>query len=281
MKFTKKVSFINKTLLKEWLAIVSPISVIVTCISIAISISDDYKFLTLIVILVLFVLLYVFLWVRANRLNQVKLSVNNSSLTIKVGDVFKESGLKVIAFNEYFDTQVDNKIISEKTLNGIYLKKLKDVNALDRLIDQDEHLNSEGVKIEHNKNRSQGKKERFKLGTIIQHEEYLLTAFSKFDNENRANLNMNDYINFLLNFWNEVDIVYNGRSVVIPLLGSGLTRFNKYEMITDQELLELLIWSFKVSKIKFTYPSAVSVVIHESKQDKINFYKLKKQSYDL
>lgn len=281
MKFTKKVSFINKTLLKDWLAILSPISVIITCISIAISIPDDYKFLTFMLILVLFVLLYVFLWVRANRLDEMKLTINNSSLTIKVGDIFKESGLKVIAFNEYFDTQVDNKIISEKTLNGIYLKKLKDVNALNRLIDQDEHLNSEGIKIGHNKNRSQGKKDRFKLGTIIQHDEYLLTAFSKFDNENRANLNMNDYINFLLNFWNEVDIVYNGRSVVIPLLGSGLTRFKNYEMITDQELLELLIWSFKVSKIKFTYPSAVSVIIHESKKDKINFYKLKEQSYGL
>jgi hypothetical protein len=92
---------------------------------------------------------------------------------------------------------------------------------------------------------------------------------------------MNEFINFLLNFWNEVDIVYNGRSIVIPLLGSGLTRFKNYEMITDQELLELLIWSFKVSKIKFTYPSTVSIIIHESKKDKINFYKLMEQTNGL
>lgn len=277
-----KVSFFNRSLFKDWLAVLSPISVIITCISIALSIPEKYKSLAFLSILILFAFIYVFLWVKANLLDKMKLSINNSTVTIKVGDIFEESGLKVIAFNEYFDTQVDNKIISEKTLNGIYLKsKIEDVNALDELIEQDEHLNSDGIKIDPNKTRIQGKKDRYKLGTIFQHDEYLLTAFSKFDNKNRANLHMNDYINFLLNFWNEVDIVYNGRSIVIPLLGSGLTRFKNYEMITDQELLELLIWSFKISKIKFTYPSTVSIIVHESKKDKINFYKLKEQANGL
>lgn len=277
-----KVSFFNRSLFKDWLAVLSPISVIITCISIALSIPEKYKSWAFLSILILFAFIYVFLWGKANLLEKMKLSINNSTVTIKVGDIFEESGLKVIAFNEYFDTQVDNKIISEKTLNGIYLKsKIEDVNALDELIEQDEHLNSDGIKIDRNNTRIQGKKDRYKLGTIFQHNEYLLTAFSKFDNKNRAYLHMNDYINFLLNFWNEVDIVYNGRSIVIPLLGSGLTRFKNYEMITDQELLELLIWSFKISKIKFTYPSTVSIIVHESKKDKINFYKLKEQANGL
>lgn len=86
---------------------------------------------------------------------------------------------------------------------------------------------------------------------------------------------MSDYINFLMNFWNEVDVVYSGKSVSIPLMGAGITRFKEYGNITDQELLELLLWSFKISRIKFTYPSVVTIIIHENKSDKINFYKLK------
>lgn len=86
---------------------------------------------------------------------------------------------------------------------------------------------------------------------------------------------MSDYINFLLNFWNEIDIIYAGRSISIPLLGTGITRFKEYNTISEQELLELLIWSFKISRIKFSYPSKVSIIIHESKKDKINFFKLK------
>ena len=43
-------------------------------------------------------------------------------MEVKIGDIFSESDFKVIAFNEYFDTQVDNKIIAESTLNGMYIR---------------------------------------------------------------------------------------------------------------------------------------------------------------
>jgi hypothetical protein len=214
------------------------------------------------------------MWFHANILKVAKLTINQSTVLIQAGDIFKEKDLKVIAFNEYFDTQVDNKIISEKTLNGIYLREqVKDVKKLDQIISND--MNLKDKKLESVDHRLHGKKVKYKLGTIFQHNDYLLTAFSKFDKDNRAYLGMNDYINFLINFWNEIDIIYAGRSISIPLLGSGITRFKDYNTISEQELLELLIWSFKVSKIKFTYPSKVSIIIHESKKDKINFYKLK------
>ncbi len=78
------------------------------------------------------------MWIHASIMQIAKLSINQSSVIIKTGDIFKEEDLKVIAFNEYFDTQVDDKIISEKTLNGIYLKKqVKDLNELDQLIFND------------------------------------------------------------------------------------------------------------------------------------------------
>lgn len=53
------------------------------------------------------------------------------------------------------------------------------------------------------------------------------TLLQKFDDENRAYLFIQDYVSFLLNFWNEIDIIYAGRSVSIPLLGSGITRFKR------------------------------------------------------
>ncbi|MNO25492.1 hypothetical protein D3C76_153320 [compost metagenome] len=203
-----------------------------------------------------------------------RLVVNNSIVNIKIGDIFNETDLKVIAFNEYFDTQVDNRIISEKSLNGIFLKNVfTDCGLLDNLINTNDHLNNR--LLESNVDREKGKKNRYRLGTVLELDNYLLTAFSKFDNNNRAYLDINDFVNFLLNFWNEIDMVYSGRSVSIPLLGSGITRIKEYNDITDQELLELLIWSFKISRIKFTYPSLVTIVIHDSKKDKINFYKLK------
>jgi len=222
------------------------------------------------------------MWVKANRSDDVTLNINNSTVRIKVGDIFEdqehqedgdeEPPLKVIAFNEYFDTRVDDKIISKRTLNGKYVnERINNIEEFDRSLELEL---AEKVTC-FNENRKEGKKKKYKLGTIFQHDNYLLTAFSKFDANNRAHLYMNDYINFLINFWNEVDIVYGGRTVVIPLLGSGMTRFKEYDTVSEQELLELLIWSFKVSRIKFKHPAHVCIVIHKSSKDKINFYKLR------
>ena len=270
----RKVSFFDWTLLKNYMAVLTIISVLFTLCSFFISIPSNRKMAWFIVFVSLFVAVYVYMWFRANLLECVTLKVNNSTVDVKVGDIFDQEGLKVIAFNEYFDTLVDDVIISSTSLNGIYITtNVQDLTELDRLIEHDEHVRDNFR--EEDSHRQKGKHKRYRLGTIFKHNDFLLTALSKFDKTNRAFLYMKDYIKFLINFWNEVDIVYNGRSISIPLLGSGITRFKDYDAITDQELLELLIWSFKISRIKFTYPSRVSIIIHESKKDKINFYKLK------
>lgn len=87
---------------------------------------------------------------------------------------------------------------------------------------------------------------------------------------------MQDYIDFLMNFWEEIDRVYAGKSISIPLLGGGITRFKENISISDQEFLEILIWSFKISRIKIKYPSKIYIIIYKDNIDKINFYKLKK-----
>ena len=90
---------------------------------------------------------------------------------------------------------------------------------------------------------------------------------------------MLDFIEFLMNFWTEIDRLYNNRSIAIPLLGSGITRFEGYELISDQELLEIIIWSYKISRIKFAYPATINFVLDERKKDKINLYKIKEEKY--
>ncbi len=269
-----KVKLLDGKLLKNYLAVLSAISLFCSFAFIVIEIPDNLKISVGIGLGFVLLIIYVTMWIHANFQNKSILNINNSILVVKTGDIFIEDGFKVIAFNEYFDTQVDNRIIADSSLNGIYIKsKINDIIELDNLINSDTHLNENT--LHSNNGRPHGKKKTYKLGTIFQHNDYLLTAFSKFDNDNRAYLNMNEFVNFLLNFWNEIDKIYAGRSISIPLLGSGITRLKEYNTITDQELLELLIWSFKISRIKFTYPSKVSIIIHEPKKDKINFYKLK------
>ncbi|MCC9872603.1 hypothetical protein HK153_06800, partial [Streptococcus agalactiae] len=54
-------------------------------------------------------------------MRQVNIKIGVTTLIVKSGDIFEEDGLKAIAFNEYFDTTVDDKIIAKKSLNGQFI----------------------------------------------------------------------------------------------------------------------------------------------------------------
>ncbi len=271
-----KVSFFDKRILHNFYGTLGVISVITSIVFLFVEIDTKYKTAIGLTALVFLIVLYIWIWIHSNVRRVIRLKINTSEVEVKFGDIFSEQAdLKVIAFNEYFDTLVDDKVIAKSTLNGIFINEFfKDkVEELDGIISTDTHLRE--VIVAQNPARFAGKKTKYKLGTICVVNDYLLTALTHFDANNRAYLEINDYINCMLNFWNEVDRVYAGKTIALPVLGSGITRFKGYDNISDQELLELIIWTFKVSRIKFTYPSKVKIVIYKNKSDKTNLLKLK------
>lgn len=271
-----KVSFFDKRILRTYYGVLGAISVLTSIVFLFVDICTKYKNIIGIVALIVLITIYVGLWCHARTRQSICLKINTSEVEVKFGDIFEENAdLKVIGFNEYFDTQVDNVIVSTLSLHGQYIERFYKgrVADLDSLISSDAHL-VEAI-LGDNASREQGKKTRYKLGTVVVVNDYLLAAFSRFDSSNKAYLEINDYISCLLNFWNEVDRVYAGRTVALPILGSGLTRFKGYENISDQELLELIIWTFRVSRIKFTYPAKVKIVVYEKKSERINLISLK------
>ena len=267
-----KVKFFDKNLIKKYINMLSIINLFFTSVLIFWDIPQEYKLISFIVFIAINVSIYIFLFVRANKIINVKLDIDGSIVEIKEGDIFKEEGLKVINFNEYFDTKVDNKIIAENTLNGQFIKKyVENIEELDNLIDQ------KLEKLDYNTNRKDGKKKRYALGEIVEYKDFLITSLSKFDDQNRANLTLKEYIGFLMNFWNSLDVIYANRNVSITIFGSGITRFKEITYISDQELLEIIIWSFKISKVKFKYPTKISIIIPKEKINKINLYKIKEE----
>lgn len=265
-----KVKFFDKNLIKKYINMLSIINLFFTSVLIFWDIPQEYKLISFIVFIAINVSIYIFLFVRANKIINVKLDIDGSIVEIKGGNIFKEEDLKVINFNEYFDTKVDNKIIAENTLNGQFIKKyVENIEELDNLIDQ------KLEKLDYNTNRKDGKKKRYALGEIVEYKDFLITSLSKFDDQNRANLTLKEYIGFLMNFWNSLDVIYANRNVSITIFGSGITRFKEITYISDQELLEIIIWSFKISKVKFKYPTKISIIIPKEKINKINLYKIK------
>ncbi|MEG1154352.1 MAG: DUF6430 domain-containing protein [Acinetobacter sp.] len=270
-----KVNFFDTRIIKKFSDYTSTISTIFSLLLIFIDIPTENKITLGIIFLFILSLLYFGIWLKSNNLTEVNLDVEGTIVTVKAGDLFQQDGFKVIAFNEYFDTQVDDNIISHKSLNGLYI----DNHLSDSISDLDQRISNftfdEDEILEVNHERKTGKKQKYLLGTIFVNEDYLLTAFSKFDDKNRAFLTMPDYLGFLINFWDKVNRIYAQKSVSVPIFGSGITRIKEHKNISDEDLLKIMLWTFRISEMRFKFPAKLTIVIHNDKIDKINLLDIK------
>lgn len=270
-----KVSFFDRRLLKQFYAYVSVIFSILSAFLIFTDIPDEIKLIAGGIAVLGLIGLYIFLWRQSNTMEAVDLEIDGSTVTIKSGDIFREQGLKAIAFNEYFDTQVDDKLISSRSLNGIYINKYLPA-SVDKL---DKHINEydfeDGETLGENTTRKSGKKLKYALGTICVYDDYILTAFSKFDESNKARLTMPEYLEFLIKFWDKVNKVYAQRDVAVPIFGSGITRIKEHKNISDEDLLKIMLWTFRISEMRFKYPAKLTIIVHSDKINLINLFEIK------
>jgi hypothetical protein len=276
--FRMKVNLFNKGVRNKFWVYFSVISGILSYILLFNIVADEYKDYQKCFGYISFFLLiniYLIIWIRANYLTDVNIDIDGSTVNIKSGDLFSQNGYKVIPFNEYFDTIVDEKIISSSSLNGIFINNYSNttLNNLDNHIIQNTY--NEDVLNPNTHRRFGGKVVKFNLSTIIVFNEYLLIAFSKFDEHNKAVLSMPEYIEFLINFWDRVNRIYAQKSVSVPIFGSGITRIKEHKNISDEDLLKIMLWTFKLSEMKFKHPAKLSIIIHKEKIDKIDLFNLK------
>lgn len=276
-----KVKFFDARLIKTFLQITSAISASLSLALIFTSIPESCKLNLGIGFLILLLIIYVTLWLRSNSLENINLNIEGSIVCIKTGDIFEQEGFKAIAFNEYFDTLVDDVIISKASLNGIYINKhfSMSTKVLDDHID---NYRFEPDQIAgNNEHRFLGKQKKYKIGTICVYKEFILAAFSKFDEGNRALLSMPEYLEFLINFWDKINNVYAQKSVNVPIFGSGITRIKEHKNITDEDLLKIMLWTFRISEMRFKYPAKLNIIIHKEKIKKINLLDVKYSKYGL
>lgn len=232
------------------------------------------KLITLLIWIGLTLVYYCYSLIKMNNIKNISLSIQGSTFEIKSGNIFESPNLKVINFNEYFDTQVDNKVIAKNSLNGKFILDIlkNDTKEIDMEI---EKQLADKI-VSNNKDRKSGKKNKYNLGEIVEYKDYLLTSLTKFTDDNRAILSLKDYLSFLMNFWDNLDKIYANRCVTITLFGSSsLTRFTDAYEINDQDLIEIIIWTFKISKIKFKYPTKITMILSNDLITKINLYKIK------
>ena len=270
-----KLDFFDKRILKKFWGAVAATGALLSLILIFVTIPEKIKFATGISCLILLALIYIYYWASSKNLTEIEIKIESTAVIVKSGDIFKQPGLKVIAFNEYFDTKVDDIVISHNSLNGIFINR----HLPSTLIDLERHLQDypfeQDEVLEINNKRTNGKKQKYDIGTICVYEDFLLAAFSKFNDRNQACLTMPEYLEFLIKFWDSVNRVYAQQSVSVPIFGSGITRIKEHRNISDEELLKIMLWTFRISEMRFKHPAKLNIIIHKDKINQISLFDIK------
>ena len=290
-KSFSKVKIYDRTLWKSYAAFVAFFSSIITLLSFFYTAEEScigvsgWRTIYIIVLIGRFI----YIWYKANALNIARLSINNTKVEVVIGDIFDpfyypnqhEGEITIIPVNDYYDYIVDDRIVSNKSLHGQYIKKITEIGKLDSLnykIENDPFLKKIGnPKVE--ALREEGRKVRYELGSLVEFENYILTAFTNFDEDNKAFLSADEYMHFWMKFWENIDVVYSGRTINIPLIGAGITRFRNGKP-TKQQLLGIMLWSLKISGFHNTYgDKKIRFIIYKPDATEIDFYSVQHNMY--
>lgn len=197
-------------------------------------------------------------------------TVNGITVKIKVGDIFNEMGLKVIPFNERYDTEVDDIIIAHNSLNGKMIDNyVKDIEDLKSKIKSAQTDNSP-LKP----SRKNGK-EIYPLGRVIPYNDFLLLAFSHFDEQNKAYIGIGEYEKLLICMWSEIRRTYAARQIAIPLLGGGITTIQGIQDKNYTELLKCILCTLRSSK--FQPKEGITIVLTQDAIENIDMNIIKEE----
>lgn len=194
--------------------------------------------------------------------HSITLKIKGRTVKIEEGDIFNSPNWKLIPFNEFFDTTVDDIVIAHNSLNGKFIERLPDIDALNRRINEAED-------VPRMRNKTKAGRTCYPLGRIITYHDYMLLAFSHFEN-NQATLSHNDYETCLRAMWKEISRVYANKPITMPLLGGGVTR------ITDKnefQLLRCILCTLNTSDAQIYQP--ITIILTRETIDKINLYDIK------
>lgn len=213
---------------------------------------------------------------RAFPRQKTRIRIKSIDTTIEVscGDLFEAQGFKVIAVNEFFDSQLGQPV-SRSSLHGQLIeRKFEDhPEQLDQLIDSD-LCNASFESIE----RSIGKQKRYPIGTTpmiaIGNERFLLPALCQTDtNTSKASCDIPMLLKALDGLWLAVRNRAGGHRVSVPLIGSGLSGIG----LPPYQLLQLLILSIIIANRKEHIRSNIHIVLTRECLEEIDLDTLESQ----
>ncbi len=188
--------------------------------------------------------------------NMINLKIGSNEVTIKPGNIFKQNALRVIAVDTHFSTTVDDVVISKTSLHGQLVLEHGDVDSIKAAVQKE----ADRRKKEPDENGQY----TFPVGTAIHYEgkdgHYIMVALTDLDADFEAHTKMSQYEVALMDIWREIGRVYAKRDLALPILGTGITRFDDGQD-DPANLLRCMLCTLNTSKVHFK--SNVSIVVYD------------------
>lgn len=232
-------------------------------------ITDDFLVRLMIAIIGYAILTVIVLCVKIYLARgKILLVIRGINVTIKQGDIFEAKGWKLIPFNEYFDTLVDDIVISRNSLNGKYIESLSETEKAEmrQAIEED---NRSPLK----KYSQADGKTKYELGTIKTFHDTMMFALTHFNEQHEAHTDRAEYERTLRTMWKEIGRTYQGKSITLPLIGAGMTRLDDMPTKPNMELLKCILCTLRTSTVTFSSP--ITILLTEGALKTINLYELK------
>ena len=211
-----------------------------------------------------FIVVYVLAYMAIGKIfrESVNITIRQTSVSISCGDIFEAQELRVIGCDTHFDTRIDDIVISKKSLHGQLVLEHGNKGEIDTAIE------AEAKRLGLQKNND-GLYD-FPLGNIgrydssVDNHTYLMLAMSELNSDYEAHTNMAKFELMLMKMWKEISRVYALNDVVLPVLGTGIPRFDDGPK-DKEDLLRCMLCTLNSSGV--TLKSKVKVLIYGNIRD--------------
>lgn len=218
---------------------------------------------------------FIFVIVTRRPLYKIKFKVPGQDTTVhvKIGDMFKIDGQKVISTNTTFDTDIANGIIAADSVQGQFTNKYfpQSVQTLDN------ELSNALQNIPFTVFQKPGKTQKYPMGTTVRvnqgSERFYLVAMADMNVHNTSSTTMNKLTKALDELWEFMVTDGEMEDVVLPLMGSKRGRLK----IKRKALIIRLTHSFIEAYSQHPFCKDLIIVIHPSDMDQydLNLFEIR------
>jgi hypothetical protein len=202
-----------------------------------------------------------------------QLSVPETKITIKIGDLFKEDAHLVIGMSDVFDTEKGD-IIKPTSIQGQFLTTIYN-NDRARL-DNDLDNALRGISGKQDKQKSSGKNIRYPIGTVatltMGTKKYFCSAYSHMGSNLKAQSDIKKLSTSLELLWDEIRLKGQGEKVAMAVIGSDLARVG--HTASHSNLIKLIVSSFILASREGMITQELAIIIHPSKLERVNMMEL-------